>query len=56
MNDDTKTNHELNCSQKPKPKSDIICEKCGRTNHVIDDCYEIKHIYDYYLIKQKKLI
>ena len=49
---DEKQDHLLICKQKPKPISIIECNRCGRKDHIEDNCFEIKHIYGYYLRKQ----
>jgi hypothetical protein len=50
---DEQDKHQSNCKQKPKPKNDIICDRCGRENHTENNCFEIKHIHGYYLRKFK---
>ena len=48
---DEQTDHEISCQMKPKQKSNILCNRCGRNSHLEDKCYEIKHIQGYYLRK-----
>jgi hypothetical protein len=43
--------HILICKQIPKPINNIKCNRCGRYNHLENNCFEIKHIYGYYLRK-----
>ena len=48
---DEQQKHLIICKQQPKPVSDIKCNRCGRDSHIEDNCFEIKHVYGYYLKK-----